>query len=235
MLDFQAVLLAALAARGLAYVPVATHTGFDFEAPMTTGPGPTYDDLRYTDRDVILAQAGVATANPQAADFTAQAPVTVGGVALAIPRGWTSIDAGGIRVVDTHLEIQAAAAIQEAQARELIDLLAHESRPVILAGDFNSAANVLQTHSYSMLTAAGYSDAWSQLHRGDSGFTCCQASDLLNVASALDVRLDFVFARNGPTVTHVDVVGADSSSRTGSGLWPSDHGGVVATLRSRLP
>lgn len=233
VLDFQALLLAALAARGLTYVPVATRTGLDFEVPMATGSlpaGPTYDDLRFTDRDVILAKSGSATANPQGADFTARAPVTVGGTAIAIPRGWTSIEAGGVRLVDTHLEIQAARPIQEAQGRELIDLLAHESRPLILMGDFNSAANVFQTQSYSLLTAAGYTDAWSQLHRSDSGFTCCQASDLLNAASILNARLDFIFWRNGVSVTRVDVEGADSVSRTASGLWPSDHAGVVATL-----
>lgn len=237
-LDFQQVLLAALSARGQSYVVVATRNGLDLEAPMLTdsGPaGPTYDDLRFTDRDVILVQSTVTTAHAIAADYVARAFVTTGGVTIYIPRGWTSVatSVGGrvIRVVNTHLEIEAAAPFQEAQARELIDLLATETHPVLLLGDFNSAANVMTTQSYGLLTAAGFHDAWAERFRTDSGLTCCQASDLLNATSTLDQRVDFVFWRGtGVSVTRVDVVGADSANRTASGLWPSDHAGVVAQV-----
>jgi len=245
VLDFLQLLVDALRARGLTYVTVVTRTGLDLEAPMSTGTdsaGPTYDDLRFTDRDVILARGGVPTANPSAADYVAKAPVTSGGVTIYIPRGWASVQTrlGGndIRIVDTHLEVEAAAPFQEAQAQELIDLLGAETHATILIGDFNSAANVFQTRSYGLLTAAGFSDAWAQRYPTDSGFTCCQPPDLLNATSALDQRLDFVFYRDGQSATsdrivgvaRVDVVGAAPADRTTSGLWPSDHAGVVATL-----
>lgn len=238
VLDFLQVLRDSLAARGLSYATVATRTGLDLEAPMLTGTGPagpTYDDLRFTDRDVILASGAVTTAHSAAADYVARAFVTTGGVTIYIPRGWTSVETsvGGsvIRLVNTHLEIEAAAPIQEAQAQELIDLLTPETHPVLLIGDFNSAANVMTTHSYGLLTAAGFTDAWAQRFRTDSGFTCCQASDLLNATSTLDQRVDFVFWR-GPvvSVSRVDVIGDGQADRTTTGLWPSDHAGVVATL-----
>ena len=50
-------------------------------------------------------------------------------------------------------------------------------------------------------------------------------------------RVDFIFTRNiraeGHAISLVlgrDVVGDDLSDRTSSGLWPSDHGGVVASF-----
>jgi endonuclease/exonuclease/phosphatase family metal-dependent hydrolase len=248
VIDFLQLLLTALTTRGLTYVPVATRSGLDLEAPMSTGTGPagpTYDDLRFTDRDVILARSGVPTANPGAADYIAKAPVSSGGVTIYIPRGWVSVETrvGGtdLRIVNTHLEVEAAAPFQEAQAQELIDLLTPETRATILIGDFNSAANVFTTRSYGLLTATGFSDAWAQRYPTDSGVTCCQPSDLLNATSALDQRLDFVFYRGGPSATsdrivgvaRVDVVGAKPADRTLSGLWPSDHAGVVATLTIR--
>jgi endonuclease/exonuclease/phosphatase family metal-dependent hydrolase len=248
VLDFLHVLRDSLAARGLGYDAVATRTGLDLEAPMSTGTGPsgpTYDDLRFTDRDVILASGAVTTSQPRAADYVAKASFTTGGVTIYIPRGWTSVETAVgttvIRVVDTHLEIEAAAPFQEAQAQELIDLLTPETHPVLLIGDINSAANVLTTQSYGMLMAAGFHDAWAQRYPTDSGLTCCQASDLLNATSTLDQRVDFVFWRNTSNarsgtvvgVTRVDVIGANQADRTTSGLWPSDHAGVVGTLTVR--
>jgi endonuclease/exonuclease/phosphatase family metal-dependent hydrolase len=241
VLDFLEILRDSLAARGLGYVAVATHTGLDLEAPMSTGTGqsgPTYDDLRFTDRDVILASGVVTTSHPSAADFVAKASVTTGGVTIFIPRGWTSVEtavgSSVMRIVNTHLEIEAAAPFQVAQAQELIDLLRPETQPVLLIGDFNSAANVLTTQSYGLLTSAGFHDAWLARHPTDSGPTCCQASDLLNATSTLDQRVDFVFWR-GPvvSVSRVDVIGDGQADRTTTGLWPSDHAGVVATLTVR--
>ena len=240
VLDFLQVLRDSLAARGLSYVAVATRTGLDLEAPMSTGTGPsgpTYDDLRFTDRDVILASGAVTTTNPSTADFVAKAFVTTGGMTIYIPRGWTSVEtavgSSVIRIVNTHLEIEAAAPFQEAQAQELIDLLTPESHPVLLIGDFNSAANVTTTQSYGLLTSSGFHDAWVARHPTDSGPTCCQASDLLNATSTLDQRVDIVFWRGPFSVSRADVVGVAQTDRTTSGLWPSDHAGVVATLTVR--
>jgi endonuclease/exonuclease/phosphatase family metal-dependent hydrolase len=241
VLDFLQVLRDSLAARGLSYVAVATHTGLDLEAPMSTGTGPsgpTYDDLRFTDRDVMLASSAVTTAHASAADFVAQAFVTTGGVTIFIPRGWTSVEtavgSSVIRIVNTHLEVEAAAPFQEAQAQELIDLLTPETHPVLLIGDFNSAANVLTTQSYGLLTGGGFHDAWVVRHPTDSGPTCCQASDLLNATSTLDQRVDFVFWRAPAiSVSRVDVIGDAQADRTTTGLWLSDHAGVVSTLTIR--
>ena len=88
---------------------------------------------------------------------------------------------------------------------------------------------------YMQFVDAGYTDIWT-LRPGDlAGFTCCQAPDLLNRRSMLDERIDFIFSAEVPAkVRQARVVGASVSDKTpppGPRLWPSDHGGVVATLQ----
>lgn len=247
-LDFLPLLLNAIAARGLVYTPVVIQENQDVELPVFTGidPGtgqPTFDDIRLTDREVILARSDVPTSDPAGANYAVNLSVTVGGaVPVTILRGWTSVVAqveGNVfRLVNTHLETQVAPPIQLAQAQELLGMLAPETRPVILVGDFNSAADGSQTATYGVIAASGFVDAWAQKHPRDPGYTCCHASDLISPLPTLDQRLDVVWLRNqftdrtGRIVggVHLDILGEASSDRTPSGLWPSDHAGVVATL-----
>jgi hypothetical protein len=81
---------------------------------------------------------------------------------------------------------------------------------------------------------AGFSDAWKQRNPLLSGFTCCQAADLLNPNLALSSRIDLVLTR-GISVEDIKLVGDQPSDRTPSDppLWPSDHAGLLATLRIR--
>jgi hypothetical protein len=51
-----------------------------------------------------------------------------------------------------------------------------------------------------------------------------------NAASLLDVRVDLVLVRGGLGIGSAVRVGEDPDDRTPSGLWPSDHAGVVAGL-----
>ena len=67
-------------------------------------------------------------------------------------------------------------------------------------------------------------------HGADPGYTCCQAQNLLNTTSSLDQRIDLVLSRGGVGVDDIHLIGDSESDRTPSGLWPSDHAGVVATL-----
>jgi hypothetical protein len=58
---------------------------------------------------------------------------------------------------------------------------------------------------------------------------------LLNPVSELDRRIDPVLYRGGFTVREAAVVGDQVENRTPSGFWPSDHAGVVATLKLPHP
>jgi hypothetical protein len=44
-------------------------------------------------------------------------------------------------------------------------------------------------------------------------------------------RIDHVLATAGVTRISSELVGDDADKRTPTGLWPSDHGGVVSTLK----
>jgi hypothetical protein len=240
--DFVQILLDSLRARGLSYAAVASVTNSDIELPVFTGNSPfPFDDVRFTDREVILARADVTTSTPQGAVFAARIEAPIGGEGgpqLTQLRGWAAVDAivdgRAFRFVSAHLEGQGFAPVQLAQAAELSALLAASPLPVVLVGDFNSAADGSQTATYGNLVAAGFRDVWNRL--GAAGYTCCHAEDLSNRHSTLDQRLDIIFIRgfDTPTMTaggQPRIVGDSPGDRVRAGLWPSDHAGVVAMLR----
>ena len=244
--DFLVLLADSLAARGLQYVIAAADSTTDVELPVITGVDPatgipTFDDVRLTDRDAVLVRSDVAFANPQHAPYAAFIPVSIGGVQAGVYEGWSSVEATingrTIRFIDTHLETQDALPVQLGQAQELLALLQNESLPTILSGDFNSDVYgqdpTRATPSYGMITGAGFSDSWLRPGLVPAGLTCCQSETLTNPVASFNQRIDFIFTRNMPGQTQVigsDVVGAALADRTPGGLWPSDHGGVVATF-----
>lgn len=240
--DFLQLLLDALAARGLSYHPAAVAYNSDVELPVFTGVPPYFlDDVRFTDRDVILVRSDIAWANPQSGAYAPRVTIPLGGAGGHVVeqlRGWTSVDATvgahAFRFVNTHLEVQAFPSVQAEQADALVAMLAGSPLPIVLVGDFNSAADGSQTPTYASLVAAGYHDVWNRV--GAPGYTCCQAKDLLNRHSVLDQRLDIIFMRGFSDAVlragaEPRIVGDRSGDRTRTGLWPSDHAGVVATLR----
>ncbi len=247
--DFVGLILDSLATRGVPYVVAAADSTTDVELPVFTGlddaGNPTFDDVRVTDRDAVLARADVPLANPQHGVYGAYIPFTIGPVSSGVFEGWSAVDAtAGGRIyhfVSTHLEFQEALPVQLGQAEELLALLADETGPTILVGDFNSdaygAVPDRATPSYGMILQAGFSDSWTQPDRRAPGLTCCQASDLSNQFGTFNQRLDFVFTRNLPAVTPAGtlvlgrkILGDRPGDRTASGLWPSDHAAVVATF-----
>ena len=60
--------------------------------------------------------------------------------------------------------------------------------------------------------------------------SCCYSS-LFDPALTFDHTVDHVLTKPGLKTTRAFVTGNKASERTPSGLWPSDHGGVVSTLR----
>lgn len=257
--DYLQLLLDALHARGAEYRVAVEVTETDAEVPMYTGGGleaPTFDDVRYTDRDVILVRGDLVASHARGALYRARLPFQIGGKEAAVVRGWGSVDVtlGGrtVRFFSTHLEDQHNPPIQLAQAEELAQLVHASPYPAVVVGDLNSAANVYQTETYGFLTGAGkLADAWPLANPGVAGLTCCHP-DALNESdwsSAFDQRLDLVLLGNArssapasaarqvrwkdwdDSALQASVVGLDAADRTASGLWASDHAGVVARLR----
>jgi endonuclease/exonuclease/phosphatase family metal-dependent hydrolase len=244
-------LLEALSARGAEYYVAAQVKNLDVAIPA-----PGLGTVQATDRDVVLARVDVeASPVPFAGCRTSLDGCNYRAfVSLASPlgpinieRGFVAVDARAddvtIRFVNTHLEIpELPLVVQAAQAAELIATLGtqpdYEDRPVVIVGDINSAPSdrtvVVNGQEvvppYQQLSKAGYLDVW-RLSRRSPGFTCCQATDLLNTESLLFKRVDVIFSNVGPHRTAAQLVGQDEEDRTASGLWPSDHAGVIACLR----
>jgi hypothetical protein len=246
--DFLDILLDELESRGLAYRAAATTINADVEIPSTTD-GQNFTDIRLTDRDVILAREDVETTNVVEENFDIFAPVPVGDETIDFLRGYNSVvatlDDVTFTFANAHLEVddrdpEGAALAQFGQANELREALADAMRPLVLVGDFNSAADGSGTEivitdplpftgtTYDLLTAF-YADA--ALEVDATGDTCCQDADLLNDASDLTSRIDLILYNGAVEPLMAEVVGDEPADRTAGGLWPSDHAGVVATLR----
>jgi endonuclease/exonuclease/phosphatase family metal-dependent hydrolase len=234
--DFLAILLDELAARGANYTAVAMNTGIDVELPSATG-----EDIRLTDRVVILARADVAVSDVLEKNYTAQLPVSLGGneggVPLNIPRGVVAVDAlvngQAIRFVTTHLEQGLFEPVQVGQGAELLQILANETLPVVLVGDFNSAADgalVNSTPTYGNLITGGFVDVWEQAHPHQNGFTSGGIDGALTEPiGSFNRRIDHIFVQGDVQVVNARLVG--SQRQTPEGLWPSDHLGMTASLR----
>src|SRR5262245_21100916 len=92
-IDYLKVLLDALPRNGGYYGVVSQVQDVDVEVPLITGTG-AIDDLRLTDRDVILARTDLPpghlrTYNPMSSNFVARLPLPIG---ITILRGWCSVD-----------------------------------------------------------------------------------------------------------------------------------------------
>ena len=229
-LDYLELLMNAFQAEGLDYQVAAKVQNLDLEMPMLRDGKVT--DVRLTDFDVILARGDVVVSRPTNANYAAGLPIAPLG--LHVMRGYVAIDATiddvTYRIVNTHLEAVDPGP-RVAQAQELVEALAGEELPVILLGDFNTPAP--DGTAYQLLLEAGYVDVWQPDAEGD-GATCCQAADLGNEASELSKRIDQIFVK-GVTLHPASsirtlTVGDKPDDRLPTGLWPSNHAGVVAEL-----
>jgi endonuclease/exonuclease/phosphatase family metal-dependent hydrolase len=222
---------------GERYEVVAIVPGFDAQLPTTLG-----HDARLTTRIAIIARTGRSSdlklSNVQVqGHLTNSALQTVGGP-LSDTRGWASVDVetGGrkFRFATTHLDTNPA--IQIKQAHDMIEGAGSTTLPLVFVGDFNAVANSGLDPSfatYQKFINAGFAEAWPARRAPDPGLTCCQASNLLNPASQLSGRVDLVLTKGDIQVVDIKRVGENPSDRTASGLWPSDHAGVIATLKIR--
>jgi endonuclease/exonuclease/phosphatase family metal-dependent hydrolase len=235
--DLLQSLLEALAGLGLRYVAVAIVPGLDAQAPSALG-----FDVRISNQDAILVRSDllgdeIKVSNLQIEQFGIKLSAQTFLGPFTDPRGWAAIDVKmrgqRFRVVTTHLD-SSVPAIRVAQAKELLLTAANTSLPVVMAGDFNIAADSGLDPSfpaYQAIINAGFTDAWRSKRAPDPGYTAHQAENLLNPTSLLSHRIDLVLFRGGFSVADISLIGNLPTDRTSSGLWPSDHAGVAAALR----
>jgi endonuclease/exonuclease/phosphatase family metal-dependent hydrolase len=229
--DFLKILLRALRDRDLRYRAVAVQTGTDVELPGITEDGLV--DIRFTDRDVILARNGVAATRHRRGNFETALVFPVG-EGLRSERSWVSVDARvgdrRFRFISTHLE-DGVEEVQRAQLAEIMAGPAATDLPVVMVGDFNSDEDNggYSPGVHADAVAAGLTDSWTAVHPGDPGLTWGHAPSLTDAGDSFTLRLDYVFHGSGVTTTEAAIVGIDPALMVG-GLWPSDHGGLAVTL-----
>jgi endonuclease/exonuclease/phosphatase family metal-dependent hydrolase len=252
-------LLGALAAQGASYYVAATVNNLDITIPFPSFGliGIADRDVILARDDVETTPVDLTPFCSKPSEdgcnynVIAIADTPVG--PINIERGFVVVDAliGDllVRLSNTHLEVRyvdptnpASPAIQAYQAAELIsilDLLPNpQSAPVIMVGDINSSPEdlvidlgpMLIVPPYMQLEAEGNVDVWTLRPGNPKGFTCCQEEDLLNPESILYERIDVIFSSEEPEQVKANVVGNDDEDRLPSGLWPSDHVGVVAEM-----
>jgi len=250
LMDYLEIFKSALQSYGLNYRVVGIIENSDVEMPMVTGVTngvPDFGDIRLTDYDVVLARGDVIVKNVKTGNFRAR--LNVPDVGIEIPRGYVrctvEIDGCDYEFVNTHLEPADYGGypleVQVSQAKELMSMLAPVKIPIILVGDFNSAAPSGQTYQIVSGTHK-YVDVWTENELMDNpdGFTFGHDADLSNKIQNFWERVDYVFVRDSKPFhkrtqlsgVEAFVVGDETADKTSpSGLWPSDHGGVVASFQ----
>ncbi|HSJ19428.1 MAG TPA: endonuclease/exonuclease/phosphatase family protein [Nocardioidaceae bacterium] len=251
--DFLEMLLDDLEEEGVSYEAVNVGMRADVEAPAFAAyPGdPTSRNVRMTMRDVILmrADAGLAAVGGGNKIYDVNLAVEIAGVPMNFDRGYNFVDvenAAGVdlRFVNTHLEAFSSD-IALAQAVQMVTEAGATPRTTVIACDCNSDPlddsvksfdAVAHKAPYEFIVGQGFEDMWLVRWPAQRGWTA-GLSELVNDTRAwgFDHRIDMIFARTaaGETirVRHGEVTGDKKGDRDkATGLWPSDHAGVVIKL-----
>ena len=246
--DYLELLQDELKRRGLKYNVASLQQEADIEAPISiSGDDAAEFDVRLTMRDAILAKKGVKTSNEQSENYDASLDnIPVQGTDPAdVLRGYNAVDVDfkqskkkqqKFQFVNTHLE-SFLAGTRTAQATELVGSTeaVYTEKPVILLGDLNSDpadSNADDAAAYNRIVGDEYEEDGGFEDLGLEENTCCWSETLFDDPPAtFGSRIDHVLGRGDVSEVDSTLIGDDPALRTGTGLWPTDHGGVVATLK----
>jgi hypothetical protein len=247
--DFTQVLIAALGADGIHYAAVSRHDdNFTLAFPIATPTG--LAAVGMVESGVILARTDLPPgqlklSNPQSGTFNARIPLIPNPLDPNPPHGfqftnsWQSIDVKlrgkRFRFITTHLDALAPGGVVSGpQAQELLAGPAKTSLPVILSGDMNSGLTSSPA-AYEAFLAGGLTDSWTAAGLGAPPLSCCHLApnDLASDPTATYTEdLDHIFTRGDLSVLDEHLVGNLAPNHPpASFIWPSDHAGMVATLR----
>lgn len=251
--DFLQILLDDLEDEGVDYEAVNVAERADVEAPSVNPATGASSNVRMTMHDVILmrADSGLDEVGEGQDTYDTNLQVNIAGIPLNFDRGYNYVDVRRdevrLRFVNTHLEAFSSN-IALAQATELVNEAAATSQTAVIACDCNSdplnhsikgpPVNDTVPHSapYDFIVGEGFIDMWLTQWPAQRGWTA-GLSERVNdtTTQRLDHRIDMIFVRpaEGETITthHGEVTGDKKGDRDKeTGLWPSDHAGVVITL-----
>ncbi len=181
----------------------------------------------FTDGNVVLARSGVTVRNVRSGDFAHLLTIPTRGLGnIAVTRSWNALDAsaGGARLhfVNTQLEAYSAS-VRLQQAQELLAGPLKSKLETILAGDLNSSANLpvaADRLPFQAVARAGFKD--ERTGRPN----CCFKDDLRT--GRWDHIVDHIMAKPAVKLLRSFLTGRETTT---AGRHPSDHGGVVSTIR----
>ena len=251
VIDFYTTLNAELKARGLHYQAFFV-TNADIEMPMLNPYTGVLSDVRLVDHDVILVRKGLWAKKAYEGNYLFNLSLNLSGVKVEFTRGYVAVEVKiqgeKYRFLNTHLEVRAEEesefrVVQAFQMNELLGLLNNENRPIIMLGDFKSSYDDEDfSHDvygpivppYWQAIYRGYSDSWLLQENPGDGYTSGFDESVSDPTAELTTRIDLIFVdQKKLKIENVkaEVVGDELEDRTASGLWPSDHAGVVAKIR----
>ena len=143
------------------------------------------------------------------------------------------------RFINTHLE-SFNAFVRNLQASNLTissGVTDVPGLPTILVGDLNSDPDDPSNDpgppaggnndAYETVIADGFIDLGVEVN------TCCFGEDLRDDPPApFTSRIDHILGKGAVTEISSALIGDDPDNRSGTGLWPTDHGGVIAKLQA---
>jgi len=220
--DYTATLTKELKRLHAHYRVVGLKQGFNVEGATDRG-----FDIRLTLGDAILVRSGVKVTHVRSGTFQEQLTIPTQAIGpVVVTRGWDSLDAkvegARFHFVNTHLEAYSQPVRLE-QARELVTGPLKSKLQTVLVGDLNSGPDLADQGDrppYQAIAKAGFKPLRSKKS------SCC-FTDLTGDAG-WDHNVDWIMGKGGPKLADSFIVGR---SRTASRNHPSDHGGVVSTLR----
>ncbi len=255
--DYLELLMNNLEDRGLNYSVAVVQEEADLEFPTDVrggdndGPDGVGDfDARLTMQDVILVKDGVKILGTGSANYPINASVNTNAFGpVTVERGYTYADVRidkkkskgtKFRFVNTHLE-SFNAFVRNLQAGNLVIAsgVTDTGMPTVVLGDMNSDPDDPTTDPGP--PAGGNNDAYETLMEdglADLGVeenTCCFGEDVRDPTPIFTSRIDHVLGKVGVTELSSELIGTDPLNRSGTGLWPTDHGGVVAQLLVETP
>jgi hypothetical protein len=243
--DYLELILQALADLGMQYAPVASLTTWDATVPSSLG---LY--VRNTWRVALLARADLKAehlvlTNVQSATWPVAytlrvslraldgradlCPVALssdGRCRMPMPRGWISADVvyrgDWFRFIGAHLD-SASPVFEVPQGLELLNGPANTALPVVVAADLNCDCSDSGDPFYETcvnFSDYGFTDAWTVARPWEPGYTVGEIPNLTG-------RSDYVMVRGPLEVSAAAIVGKEPADMTTTGLYPSDHAGVV--------
>lgn len=156
------------------------------------------------------------------------------------PRGALMVRLAGkqaVTIVTTHLDYRKwNSSLRKRQLKKILGegQSFSKSSPLILCGDFNcppisDEVRALKGEIEPYFPGLVFFDCWDFADEGD-GYTWLSSSPLTDSSFHGNSRIDYIMVEYEPDDCGLRILGCSRIGNSVSGMWPSDHLGVVAEI-----